>query len=292
MVRQTFSALETMEEGQLLSDIEESLYISNRLIDNEMINFVIPLFGRTTMLYRYMDTFKNSFLEHNENVSVLVMMYSEEGKSNTSALINKAIEELSGEYPDKAIRLIQRNGSFNRGVALEEASTYFQPNNLLVFLDVDCLVSKDILQQIRLNTKQGKQVYFSIMFSEYNPSFVRVNGTRSFVNENGFWRFPSFGQVSIYKSDFDVVGGYNLEFRGWGKEDIDFIQRVLDTNLTVFRVPDMGLFHKFHPIFCDPDLPSDNYAMCRGTIGSTIGSSWILSEWICNNSLIMKRNMI
>ena len=81
----------------------------------------------------------------------------------------------------------------------------------------------------------------------------------------------SYGQVSIYKSDLDVVGGYDTKLRGWGKEDIDVIQRVLDTNLTVFRAPDVDLIHKFHQNFCDPDLPWDNYAMCKGTIWSTMG---------------------
>lgn len=43
-------------------------------------------------------------------------------------------------------------------------------NEVLFFCDVDVLFSRKFLENCRQNTKLGKQVYFPILFSEYDKS--------------------------------------------------------------------------------------------------------------------------
>ena len=260
---------------------------TSNLASTMKVNFIIPLSGRVETFRRFVENFEMSFLRHKENVSLFVILYKDQRKEQHSDifLINNLVQNLKKNYPEYKILLIQKFGSFHRGVALQEASEYFWSDDLLFFVDVDCVLSRDILLRIRQNTIQGRQIYFPVMFSEYNPEFVKTDerDLEFITYERGFWRYSSYGQVSIYKSDFDEVHGYDTHLRGWGLEDLDFLDRVVRKNLTVFRAPDLGLIHKFHPIICDPHLPVQNYEMCKGTVWSTMGSSSVLSEWIHNN---------
>ena len=131
------------------------------------------------------------------------MLYKDQREEQHSDifLISNLVKNLKENYPQYRILLIQKIGSFHRGVALQEASDFFWSDDLLFFADVDCVLSKDILFRIRQNTIQGKQIYFPVMFSEYNPKFVKTDERdREFLtNERGFWRYSSYGEVSIYK---------------------------------------------------------------------------------------------
>ena len=182
------------------------------------VNFIIPLSGRTETFRRFMENFEMSFLRHKENVSLFIILYKDQRKEQHSDifLVSNLVQNLKENYPQYRILLIKKIDSFHRGVALQEASEFFWSDDLLFFVDVDCVLSRDILFRIRQNTIQGRQVYFPIMFSEYNPEFVKTDKRDGefITNEKGFWRYSSYGQVSIYKSDFDEVHGYDTHLRG------------------------------------------------------------------------------
>ena len=280
-LHQGYSEIEAYE-GKIESVWDESSPTDS----HTRVNFIIPLYGRTKTFRRFLQNFDHSFLSYNENVSLFVIMYTDQNKEHSDETYN-LVKHLKDKYQKHKIILIQKNGSFHRGVALQEASDYFLPDELLFFVDVDCLLSRDIVMRIRLNTIEGRQVYFPVMFSEYNPEFVEghTKDKDFFSDEKGYWRIYSYGQVSIYKSDFNRVGGYDVRMRGWGIEDLDFVKRVLAQNITVFRSPDVGITHKYHPIQCDPNLPDQNYDMCAGTVYGTMGSSNVLYKWIRKNNI-------
>lgn len=81
----------------------------------------------------------------------------------------------------------------------------------------------------------------------------------------GYWRQFGFGIVSIFHSDLMLVGGLDTTIEGWGKEDVDLFDKIVASNLTVFRAPDPGLVHVFHPIQCASSLSKEQAEMCRGT---------------------------
>ena len=49
--------------------------------------------------------------------------------------------------------------------------------------------------------------------------------------ETGYFRADGFGMLSIYKSDLDSIGGFNLAIAGWGMEDIDLFTKVKDIEI-------------------------------------------------------------
>ena len=253
------------------------------------INFIIPLSGRVAQFHNFINNLENSFLKFGDDVSLLVVLFwKNDGKAERDSIATR-ITDLKLKFPHYWIQLVERQGNFNRGVALNIGATYFKENDLLFFVDVDCYVDRTITERIQRNTVRTIQAYFPIMFSLYDPHFV-WDKNLNFSNEAGYWRFYSYGQVSVYKSDFIRVSGYDTSITGWGKEDIDFFQRVLDKHIIAFRAPDPGLVHIFHEIHCGLELPHEQYRMCLGTKWSTYGSKETLVKIVHSTKDILNRN--
>ncbi|RNA40793.1 chondroitin sulfate synthase 1 [Brachionus plicatilis] len=146
------------------------------------------------------------------------------------------------------------NSTFSRALAGNSGASNHSPNSLLFFIDLDMVFSQDLLSRIRFNTIKNKQVYFPIVFSQYNPKFILNLSNKSTFQINsdlGYWRHFGFGMVSVYKSDFDRIGKFNTKFKGWGGEDFDLYSRFKRFKLTIFRAPEPGLVHVFHDFNCD-----------------------------------------
>ena len=259
---------------------------------NQKVNFVIPLYGRSEPFLRFIKTFENVALKTNENVSLTVVFFRDGKSEDQYKEIDTKIHQLSTLYPHHDLHLIPLQGSFQRAIAFQNAVSLFADDALLFLVDIDCSIDQNLLHRIRYNTQQGEQAFFPIMFSQYNPKFVSLfntthqdNNYQIFSSNNGFWRLFSYGQVALYKSDFDAVGGFNTDIRGWGKEDTDFATRILSKKLHIFRSPDPGLVHIFHEVKCDPHLPRDQHEMCVATMRGTSGSDQALSEIVYNMTL-------
>jgi chondroitin sulfate synthase len=209
------------------------------------------------------------------------------------------------------IQMVQIDGAFSRGIALETGISQCHENDLLVLIDVDLIFTAHGLRRAHLNTKQNHQVYFPVIFSQYNPDFYEADkssksskssaenaagmGMESFLVGNkssadklssqfGYWRDFGYGIAAFYKSDFRSAGGFDTSIKGWGKEDVALFDRfVHHTNLTIFRAPDPDLVHVFHPIECDKSLSHSQYEMCIGSQASTLGSTENLMKHIFYN---------
>ena len=291
------SALHISEEKVILEQhhpkYNELIHLTKQNL-HSVINFIIPLSGKLFPFLKFINNFEKSFLQQAKKVSLVIVLFWNHNNQKESWEIVSSVKLLKKEFPHLQIDLIQRRGEFNRGVALNIGASIFEEDDLLFFVDVDCLIFPDILERIILNTIQHEQAYFPIMFSLYNPQFVWkkiVNFKNiSFAEEIGYWRFHSFGQLSVYKSDFTNIGGYDSNIRGWGKEDIDLFQKVLDKGIRPFRAPDPGLIHIFHDVHCGLELSHEQYRMCLGTKWSTFGCQNILSDIVYSRKEIFNRN--
>lgn len=59
-----------------------------------------------------------------------------------------------------------------------------------------------------------------------------------------------------------LTGGFDVDIKGWGGEDVHLYRKYLHSNLLVVRAPSRGLFHLWHEKSCADELPPDQYKMC------------------------------
>ena len=123
---------------------------------------------------------------------------------------------------------------FSRGVGLQRVAESVtrdesRRGEILFFCDIDLVFSKVILSHIRRNTVAGKQVYYPVSFSQYDPSRAYPWQSKPlspfhFDEKYGYWRRFGYGMVAIYGSDFMRIPGFDLTIRGWGMEDVQLVR--------------------------------------------------------------------
>lgn len=267
---------------------------------NKTIHFILPLAGRFQTFLAFMRNFEEVCLVTDERTTLSVMLFHSETDDRTEETI-AFISDLQAKYKDNDLRVIQIKGPFSRALALQQGSAQFPPDALLFFIDVDIYLSRDALYRIRTLILQHRQVYFPIVFSQYDPKMLcpsgdekcdlpGANSTFSFQHDLGYWRQSGFGIAGLYKSDFERIGGFDTTIMGWGKEDVDLFNRILSSSLVIYRATDPSMVHIFHPINCDPSLDPAQYQMCLGTKVATYGSITRLANIVSRTPEIFNRD--
>ncbi|CAH0399323.1 unnamed protein product [Chilo suppressalis] len=284
------------------------------------IHFILPLAGRQEVFGRFMKNYEDIVLKTDEAVSLIVVLYLD----NKNPMDYQNSQGLVNYYKDAYAKDIQTvlmgTTTFSRGAALTEGLKLVPEDGLVFFIDVDMMFNFNSLRRIRINTIKFNQVYFPIVFSEYNPEVVNgedfnkfkdesfvvnsdlgryvvtseseVKSNRELINlkyskeisdDYGYFRQYGFGILSIYKCDFHRVGGFNLNIKGWGLEDVELFETLIKSNLTVYRVADDSLVHIFHSVDCDKNLEKSQFLMCLGTKASTFGSEKHMTYYMLNH---------
>ncbi|PFX22746.1 chondroitin sulfate synthase 1-like [Stylophora pistillata] len=239
------------------------------------VHFILPLTGRIGTFRRFMKNFEDVCLKRRENAKLLVVYFP----SVTSAREHKTVmKDYQTRYPEADLLWLEAIGDFSRGLALSLGANQFDQSALLFFCDVDLVFNAEFLYRARTNTILGQQVYYPMVFSQFDPEITYPNRTapnnQFTVNRDaGFWRAYAFGIVAVYNHDLRVVGGFDTTIQGWGLEDVDLYEKfVRHQDISVFRAADPGLVHVYHPVICDPKLVDRQYAMCQGSKASGFGS--------------------
>ena len=284
--------------GHMYKNQEESRSSEFSTYMNRTVHFIMPLAGRFQIFLHFMNNFEEVCLKTNEKVALAVMLFHADVDDRTDDTV-AFIEKLKARYPTYDLRVVHLPGPFSRGIGLQEGANLYNDDSLLYFVDVDIYISRDSLTRMRFNTILGKQVYFPIVFSQYDPQTIcsekdtacsKGSSPFRFASDFGYWRQFGYGIAVIHKADLRKAGGFDTSIVGWGKEDVDLYTRVLRSNLTVFRAVDPGMVHIFHPIVCDPQLEQAQYKMCLGSRVSTFGSLIRLSDIVYNTPEILHKN--
>ncbi|XP_069767552.1 chondroitin sulfate synthase 1 [Narcine bancroftii] len=252
---------------------------------DQKINILIPLSGRFEMFARLMENFERTCLLSNQNVKLVILLLNSDSNPDKAKQL-ELTRDYQEKYPQAEIQVLPVAGKFSRAAALHLGAAQFSNDSLLLFCDVDLIFSIDFLQRCRSNAAPGKQVYFPVIFTQYDPKIVHAgkspnSNNSAFTQKTGFWRHYGFGITCIYKSDLLLAGGFNISIRGWGMEDVDLYNKVIQVGLKPFRSQEVGIIHIHHPIYCDPNLEPNQFKMCVNSRASTYGSTQQLAElWL------------
>jgi len=221
------------------------------------VNFLMALSGRPGNFFRFMQNFEETFLKYDEYVNLIIAYFpSEVDQTNTEVDVEAALQDalnlphpdmkpiqyedehwiksnmsfMQKKYPESKVRLLimDKTLSFSRGIGLQRAADHVaNEKEILFFCDVDLVFKKKILKNIRRNTVLGKQVYYPVFFSQYDPSIVHTGEKSSqyfrYEELDGYWRSFSYGMVSMFKHDFAKTRGFDLSIIGWGLEDLHLV---------------------------------------------------------------------
>lgn len=260
----------------------------NDSIDSLIVNVIISLAGRSATFQRFCNNFAN-IMQQDTHITLTIVTFS------TNETKDNEIKEILYQTNIKA-SILEINGKFSRGTALQRSLSLFNNDSLLFFLDVDMLFNQNVLNRVRRNTIMGKQVYFPIVFSQYNNNWKKFNNSSPattiidsiMVDDNiGYWRQFGYGIVSSYKNDLTSVGGYDINIDGWGMEDVNLYDRFISSNINIFRSIDPDLIHVYHDIHCDKQLSLKQYEMCLGTKFFSLNSIENLSNFIHTEQLLI-----
>ena len=249
------------------------------------VNFVITLSGLSDRLEKFLKTFEKNVLMLREDASLTITLYDSPDAEKVHSLISVYLTT----YPDASLKIIDVKGKFARGVGLHYGTEYFADDELLFFVDIDLEIGPDFLRRARLNAIKGKQVYFPIFFKLYKLDFVnkyrKGNSSQLLKRHNGHWAHYSYGMVVIYVSDYRKAGGFDVSLKGWGEEDVDFFNKVIKHGLEVFRAPDPGLIHLWHPKHCNPDtvVTQEAYYHCLQSKAENLADRIELANYIFQN---------
>ncbi|KAL8602314.1 hypothetical protein ACOMHN_022827 [Nucella lapillus] len=270
----------------------------------ETIHFIMPLAGRFKIFVRFMQNFEDVCLRRHESAHLVVVLYHSQGDDGDYQRSVDILHRYQRRYGTDRIEVRQAAGVFSRGRGLELGAQRCASDALLFLVDVDILWTVESLIRIRLNTVLGQQVYFPVVFSQYDPAPVCaeqvqhcqcsqsqgcVINPRDFQPAAGYWRQFGFGIATMYRADMVMVGGFDLSIEGWGKEDVDLYTKFIESNMTVFRAVDPGMNHIFHAIVCDPNLEPAQLLMCINSKAQSYGDEALLANDIYAIPDVMKR---
>ncbi|XP_069025109.1 chondroitin sulfate synthase 3-like [Embiotoca jacksoni] len=249
------------------------------------VNILVPLAGRYDAFVNFMDNFEKVCLTPKQNVRLSVVLVDNESHRSRRRHL-QLLKAYNRKYPKADLSVVPMTGNFSRGLALELGSSQLHNHSLLFFCDVDLIFSADALQRCRDNAVQGRQVYFPVVFSQYNPKMVygeKAPRENKFVltKKSGFWRDYGFGISCIFKSDLVTAGGFDTSILGWGLEDVDLFTKLIHSGFKVLRSQEPGMVHIYHHVHCNTSLEQKQHKMCLGSRASTFASTMQLAElWL------------
>ncbi|XP_075466538.1 chondroitin sulfate N-acetylgalactosaminyltransferase 2 [Ascaphus truei] len=236
-------------------------------ISRAVINIIVPLSGRTEAFSQFMQNYRDVCIHQDKKTFLTVVYFGEEGLSE----VREILQMVSSETSFHNYTLIPLKEEFNRGRGLEVgAEAWDKGEVLLFFCDVDIFFTAEFLDTCRLKTEPGKKVFYPVVFSLYNPAIVYANQEipppveQQLVHkkDSGFWRDFGFGMTCQFRTDFLTIGGFDLEVKGWGGEDVHLYRKYLHGEMMVVRTPVPGLFHLWHEKHCADELTPEQYRMC------------------------------
>lgn len=243
--------------------------VKSEMIDitRSVINIIVPLAERTDTFSQFMQNFRDVCIHQDKRIHLTVVYFGKEGLAKVKSIL----ESIASESNFHNYTLISLNEEFNRGRGLNVGAQAWDKGEVLMFFcDVDIYFSAEFLNSCRLNAEPGKKVFYPVVFSLYNPAIVYANQDvpppveQQLVHkkDSGFWRDFGFGMTCQYRSDFLTIGGFDMEVKGWGGEDVHLYRKYLHGDLIVVRTPVPGLFHLWHEKHCADELTPEQYRMC------------------------------
>ncbi|XP_013421398.1 chondroitin sulfate synthase 1 [Lingula anatina] len=262
---------------------------------SETVHFILPISKVTNRLRTFLKSFEETFLKPKEEVHLLlvVMEFNFQAKEGDGVIVRNLVKDLRIRYPQHKVTMLQTKRPFSRALGIDLGTKQLPEEALMFFCDVDVTLKRDFLDRCRSTAVHGRQVYYPIVFSQYDPELAKgyspVTKVKDLLDINkytGHWITYGFGMVCLHQADYRRVGGFDLSITGWGGEDVDLYLKHVKSDLKVFRAMDPSLIHVYHSRSCDPNLTKEQLRMCIDSMAEGYGSKTQLAKMVLRNKMM------
>ena len=221
--------------SQMIQNDGESFCLSTA-IPNEVafIHIVVVVHNQSRWLQHFIDNINKIYEQTNDQLFGVIIV---DFNSKDLDIVSVVKRSLKIKFEYIYIESADFNKVMGQNIALQRV---IDRNDIIFHCDLHLNLPIVILDAIRKHTLQG--------YAVFSPMIKRLEGGGVFLDGNGWWDTIGYGLVSMYKTDWFVIGGMNKEYGfKWGGEDLDLVDRVLTIGYHINRLRLPGLIHYHHP---------------------------------------------
>lgn len=223
------------------------------------VNFIVPLNGLDRKrVAKFQRTYYTLCVRRAENCRVVYVIFS---PSTTDVNFMKTyLVRFNRRHSKFIYEYVVGKGSFNRTLAYDLGMGQLKDDELALVATVDLSVADHFLGRCRVNTVQGRRIYYPEVFTYYNMPYVYRGKwhPRNYEYSRMHGRWATHAVGCIYKSDYTEVGGYSA-FKRW---ELDPLEAPLEGRMELMRAPDPGVSHWYEVTRCDSKLPPNQFSRC------------------------------
>ncbi len=166
--------------------------------------------------------------------------------------------------------------------------------DLLVFLDVDCVPGRDLIETYRLaaNTMGDRRLLFCgpvtylppghdlrDLDQSTDPHPARPNpAAGDLVVDDEMTMFWSLS-FAITAVNWNAIGGFHTGYHGYGGEDTDFAMVAYDRGFRLAWVGGAHAYHQWHPV-SDPPIEHIDDILRNAAVFHTRWHWWPMDGWL------------
>jgi N-acetylglucosaminyl-diphospho-decaprenol L-rhamnosyltransferase len=180
--------------------------------------------------------------------------------------------------------------------ASRNAAVHAAKNDDLVFLDVDCIPSPNLIASYAKAMSQRRGLFLGEVF--YLPQGATreewtfedldrlgtVHPSKPTIPQIGVRREPNSGELwglsfALSKEAYLSIGGMDEAFVGYGGEETDFATRLSATGIPVYWTANARAYHQHHPIAVPPLQHFDDIVKNAARFHEKHGR-WCMDYWL------------
>jgi len=147
--------------------------LSNSIFDDtKLVHFIVAVPGLTLNLRRFLSNFEDVCAHENDRAYLLIVVCSNSTKE-MEAVRSAASVVQRHRHDTVHIRVVHTRRRFDLALALDLGSRQLPSSALIAFADVDIRFSRAAVRRCRLHAIENRQVYYPVVFSQYDPDVVR-----------------------------------------------------------------------------------------------------------------------
>ncbi len=253
----------------------------------QVVNIVVCV-GKNHDVGDFLVVYERVCLKYRRNTHLHLAMFG----SNEN--IKTEVAQLQKKYPDEAIRIHEiGDEGFSHAIGYNYVAGQLEESELMLFFDPNFVFTTEFLDHVRMNTRQGRQVYFPVLFSFYKPELVQKFIQRPpqmlISADTGFFLRYNYQVVSLFKSDYARMGGWGSKDKSGSvlNDDVRFLDCLLSSDLYAMRALEPFLRRYYKQRTCK-GLSGSAHTACMNSRADNIGSKKILGSLVATHDLLDK----